>query len=113
MRVGEIVANLATLIWKSGRPLSPTQRHMVEALRMLPEFVELRHVDLLEVAFPPPIDADDQATNRLLVALYELGRFNLYTLFDAAGTLREYGKVAAMMQEQGFDPPYVDAITDW
>jgi hypothetical protein len=86
---------------------------MIGALRMLPEFVELRRVDILEVAFPPFIDGDDQQLNHLLEAVYELGCHNLYTLFDAEGTLHAYIAVAALMRENGLEPPAVDSITDW
>jgi len=60
-----LAADLATMVSKSGRALSPTQKHMVDALRLLPELAELRRIDILEIAFPPAIETDDAPTNSL------------------------------------------------
>ena len=49
----------------------------------------------------------------LLDAIYELGRYNLYTRFQPERTLRAYATVAAKLLESGLTPPQVDRITDW
>ena len=113
MLIGALVAKLAMIVRESGRGLSPTQRHMVDVLGMLPVFVTLRRADLWEAVFPPSIGADDAGMNRLLEAIYNLGCYNLYTQFDPRGTLRAYGEVAAIMREQGFEPPVVEVMTGW
>ena len=113
MRISALVSDLAMIIRESGRVLSPTQRHMVDILGMLPDFVALRRADLFEAVFPPSIESDDPGLNRLLESIYNLACYNLYTQFDPKGTLRGYGEVAAIMRERGFEPPIVEAITGW
>ena len=113
MKVTELVVALADLIDRSPLRRSPMQQQKIAHLKSMPEYSERRHLDDWDGDLPESSSEDDPVTADLLEAVFELGRFNLYTMFDRRGTLREYASVRDKFLAAKLNPPKVDRITDW
>src|SRR3954467_5282780 len=105
MRVSEIVPLLADLIERSSLPRSAGQLRAIAHLKAIPDYLARRRLDEWESDLPPPSGDDHPITASLLDAVYELGRYNLYTQFNSEETLREYATIAAKFLESGLSPP--------
>jgi hypothetical protein len=113
MNVSELVPLLAQIVDASDLRRSPNQQEMIAVLVAMPEYTRRRHLDEWEAAYPSKREGDDVVAGELLEAIFELGRYNLYTQFNAAETLREYAIISAQLLRAGLSSPQVERIPDW
>jgi hypothetical protein len=110
MTIREVVPMLAE---RSPLPRSARQAQAIAHLKALPHYLARHRLETWEADFGWEITEDGSAIAPLLKQVYELARYNMYTMFDPQRTLREYATVCANFLEAGIVPPVVAEITDW
>lgn len=103
MGVCTTVKALAEALRDAKAPKDPRQQLLIEILRLMPFYGEIRSLDAWEAAFQ-----NAQATNQsslvedevtqALEEIFELGRGNLYAAFQADRTERDLERVVAFLQ---------------
>ena len=112
--ISEIVPLLAHLLDRSALPRSAVQSQAISHLKAIPDYVSRGCLDQWDADFPWASTQDGSDMAGLLEDVFELGRANLYTLFNGDRTLREYATVGAKFLQAGLSPPpQVDGFTGW
>jgi hypothetical protein len=113
LTIHEVVPILAELLERSPLPRSARQAQATVHLKAIPDYLARHRLDAWEEDFPWESTQDGSAIAPLLKRVYELGCYNLYTMFNPQRTLREYATVCANFLEVGIVPPVIEEITDW
>ena len=114
MGVCEVIAVLADAVAAMHHPLHHRHVLMVHVLRSALVYRQAGRLDAWESAY---IDAEGNVEptpiNELLDSIFDLGRNNLYTQFDEAGTQEYYRKLVRQFSEAGILTPEAPDLSDW
>lgn len=114
MGVLDVVAALADSVAATYGPLNPRHTLMVRVLRWGREYAEAGRLDAWESAFQDVEgEVESSPIGELLGDIFELGRYNLYTLFDPQGTRAAYQQLAEKFQRAQIPTPPSPDLSDW
>jgi hypothetical protein len=115
MPIAETVVSLAKCVAKARSPLTEWERSLYDALLKMPEFREQDSLDAWEKQFLEALAKGEfveessnscLVTSQLLKAIFELGRYNLYTAFDTPGVRRELNALVRCLRvNHNIEPP--------
>lgn len=89
------VHDLAEVVLTSKHKISSSQNIQLQILKLLPAYFEYRRLDAWEFVFQNALGPEESEVgvqkkpdevDRLIAALFELGRFNMYSAFEAEMT---------------------------
>ncbi len=80
----------------------------------MPLFQDVRRLDLWEASFQEVVPTENASkTEELLDELFELGRYNLYTVFQPERTQEYYQKLREKLAGSGHVIPESVDLSDW
>lgn len=114
MGVCAVVAELAEAVAEARGPLGPRHALMVHVLRSAPVYSRAGRLDAWEGAYQDA-GGDDEShpVDRLLDAIFSLGRHNLYVGFDEPGTADRYRRLARDLAAVGVPVPHAPDVSGW
>lgn len=115
MGLCEAVADLAVAVANARAPLTAREAYLLYVLRGMPRFRDVARLELWELAYKevaPPFVGGTQ-TERLIDAVFELGRNNLYGVYNVPNTAEYYRKISATLAAAGVPLPPAREIRDW
>jgi hypothetical protein len=114
MGIAKSVELLASTIVES-RPLNERQRQAADMLGAMPVYMNERHLESWERAVQEcwPVDDEHSEENRLLWSVFELGRSNLYRLFDPQASAEALVEVENVFSRAGVTLPFGIDVSAW
>ncbi|MEN8220841.1 MAG: hypothetical protein ABFS56_31700 [Pseudomonadota bacterium] len=123
MRLGKVIAKLASNIELQVSELTPHQQLLIYILKGTPLYVKCRRLDLWENAYKDIWknlcqEEQKEANHKsriteLINLVFELGDLNLYCAFDRKETHRAYKKVKAKWAKLDLPTLHTMNFTDW
>jgi hypothetical protein len=81
----------------------------------MPLYRDISDLSPWESAFQGALEGreDESETGRLLLDVFEFGRFNMYRAFNASGTAREFAALCETLSRSGVAAPEPLGRTEW
>lgn len=111
----ETVKALAGAVASAQSPLGPRDRLVVEVLKLMPCYRDVRRLDLWERALHDAMGEDDvkSSARPLLSGIFELARYNLYGAVDEKGTWNEFYRLEKALEGERIFLRRPRSLTDW
>jgi hypothetical protein len=115
MPISETVAALAAEVEEQLRGVTPSQGRMLAALKDMPRYKELGNLEEWNARYRNARDrAERNEPNfKAIELVYEIGRYNLSTIFDKGGTRRRYLVSHLQLREQGILVSWSRDVSTW
>lgn len=104
----------------SNLPKTPFQLLQLKSLALMPDYAQVRHLDLWEYQLQEifainidPINSNYLAVNSIIEALFELARVNLYSQFNPNLTFQAYLQLQQLLKFHHIDVPSQAEIVDF
>jgi hypothetical protein len=110
----ELVAILTKAVAKVRPTHDPKSALLVHILSAAPVYLDAGRLDAWDQAYTyargnEPASAEIE----LLDMIFDLGSYNLYGAFDAAGTMAEYSRLVQNLERSGVPTPVVSELSVW
>jgi hypothetical protein len=106
MGVADVVRTVAKAVARATNPTDPRHRIGAQILRLMPDYRDAHALVAWESAFQGSVAATDESeVGRLLYAVFDFGRLNMYGQFSGPLTVQEFAKLSDWLAERGVVVP--------
>ena len=115
MGVCETVRSIAESVSQVKMPQESRHQILVQILRLMPQYREIRDLVAWESAFQGALEEQDDESEigQILWEVFEFGRFNMYAKFDVPGTSQQFEWLSTLLNERGVPMPPPEGLEEW